>query len=469
MPDNLYDIVVIGGGPGGYTAAVRAAQLGFKTAVVERDRLGGICLNWGCIPSKSLLRTAELMHLIKRSGEFGIICDNVRFDFGNIIKRSRDVADKSEKGVQYLMKKNKINYINGTGKISATDKDRWVEIYKDGKKVDELNASHIIIATGARAKNFPGVDFDGKKIISYMEALALDKLPETMTIIGAGAVGVEFAYFFNAFGTKVTLIEMLDQLLPNEDKEISDVLAREFRKLGINSVLGSKVEQIKNEKASVKVKVSGKSNDTFESSVVLVAISFQGNIENMGIGPDGLAVNTEKGFVKVDTDYKTNVEGIYAIGDVTGPPMLAHVASAEGINCIEKIKGLEVPGLDRSSIPAVTFCQPQVASVGLTEKQALETGHDIKVGKFPFSAGGKSRAIGETSGLVKVIFDKQYDELLGAHIIGSEASELIAELTLAKSLESTHEQIIRTVHSHPTLSEAVAEAVADAYGEAINI
>ena len=404
MPENSYDIVVIGGGPGGYTAAIRAAQLGFRTAIIERDRLGGICLNWGCIPSKSLLKTAELMHLFKRSKDYGITCENIKFDFPAIIRRSRDVADKSEKGVQYLMKKNKITYIAGHASIKKDSKT--IEISKDNKKTEEISASNIIIATGARAKSFPGTEFDGKKIISYMEALALDKLPENLIIIGAGAIGVEFAYFFSAFGTKITLIEMLDQLLPNEDKEISDVLGREFRKLGIKTVLGAKVEEIKAVKTTVKVKVSGKTDEIFEADTVLVAISFQGNTENMGIDSNGLDVNIEKGFIKVDSDFKTNIEGIFAIGDVAGPPMLAHAASAEGVNCIEKIKGLSVPDIDKSLIPAVTFCQPQVASVGLTEKKALEEGHQIRVGRFPFSANGKSRAIGETVGLVKVIFDK---------------------------------------------------------------
>jgi len=461
--DNSYDIVVIGGGPGGYTAAIRASQLGFRTAVVERDRLGGICLNWGCIPSKSLLKSADVMHLLKRTKDFGISCDDIKFDFSSIIKRSRDVADKSEKGVQYLMNKNKIDYIRGHGSIYIENGEKRVEI-KSETETKEVKTRYIIIATGARAKSFPGVPFDGKRVISYMEALALDKLPENIIIIGAGAIGVEFAYFFNSFGTSVTLIEMLDQILPLEDKEICDVLAREFRKSGIRTVLGSKVEEIKAGKDNVKVKVTGKTNDVFEASIALVAISFLPNVENLG-----LDMEMEGGFIKVDSDFKTNVPGVYAIGDVTGPPMLAHVASAQGINCVEKIKGLKSPDIDRSLIPSVTFCQPQVASVGLTEKKALEEGYEIRVGRFPFSASGKARAIGETAGLVKVIFDKKYDGLLGAHIVGSEASELIAELTLAKSLEATHEQIIKTIHSHPTLSEAIAEAIADAYGEAINI
>lgn len=474
MAQNEYDVVVIGGGPGGYSAAIRAAQLGLKTAVVESARLGGICLNWGCIPSKSLLRTAEIMHLLKKTKEFGITVENVQFDFEKVIKRSRDIADKSEKGVQYLLKKNKIDYIAGFGKIKKANGKTIIEVHKDGKATEEIISKHTILATGSKARSFPNMIIDGKKVLSFMEAIVLDKLPESITIIGAGAIGVEFAYFFSSFGAKITMVEMLDQLLPVEDKEISDVLGREYRKLGINVLTGTKVEEIKVEKTApnskteiVKVKVSGKKDEVLESDIAIVAVGFSGNVEKMGLEEAGVIV--EKGFIKADKDYKTNIEGIYAIGDVNGPPWLAHVAAAEGINCVEKIKGLEVPDIDYTTIPAVTFCQPQVASVGLTEKKAKEMGIDIKVGRFPFSASGKARAIGETVGMVKVIFDAKYGELIGAHIIGSEASELIAELTLGKSLESTHEQIIRTVHSHPTLSEAVAEAVADAYGEAINI
>jgi len=470
-----YDIVVIGGGPGGYTAAIRAAQLGFKTAVVEYSRLGGICLNWGCIPSKSLLKAAEVMHTLKKSKEFGITCDNINFDFPSVIKRSRDVADKSEKGVHYLFKKHKIAYIAGWGKIiKGIDGSNTVIAEKDGQVIDEIKTKHIIIATGSKARSFPGMNIDGKKVLSFMEAIVLDKLPESVTIIGAGAIGIEFAYFWNAFGVKVTVVEMLDQLLPQEDKEITDVVGREFRKLGINVLTGTKVEEIKVEKTApnskteiVKTRVSGKKNEVIESEIALVAVGFAGNIENMGL--EDLGVTVDKGFIKVDKDYKTNTAGIYAIGDVNGPPWLAHVASAEGINCVEKIKGMEVPDIDYTCIPGVTFCQPQVASVGFTEKKAKELGYEVKIGRFPFSASGKGRAIGETAGLVKVIFDAKYDELIGAHICGSEASEMIAELTLGKSLESTHEQIIRTVHAHPTLAEATMEAVADAYGEAINI
>ena len=474
MAKSEFDVVVVGGGPGGYTAAIRAAQLGLKTAIVEADRLGGICLNWGCIPSKSLLKAAEVMHTIKKSKEFGITTGNVEFDFAAVVKRSRDVADKSEKGVQYLMKKNKIQYFSGFGFVKKQASGTVVEVLKDGKVTDELSSKHIIIATGSRARAFPGMNVDGRKILSFMEGIVLDKLPETVTIIGAGAIGIEFAYFWNAFGAKVTIVEMLEQPLPNEDKEISDVVGREYRKLGINIMTGTKVESITVEKTApnsktekVITKVSGKTNAEIESDIALVAVGFAGNVENMGL--EELGVKVEKGFINVDKDYQTNVEGIYAIGDVNGPPWLAHVASAEGVNCIEKIKGLEVPDIDYTCIPAVTFCQPQVASVGYTEKKAKELGYEVKIGKFPFSASGKARAVGETAGLVKVIFDAKYDELIGAHICGNEASELIAELTLGKSLETTHEQIIRTVHSHPTLAEAVMEAAADAYGEAINI
>lgn len=474
MVQSEYDIIVIGGGPGGYTAAIRASQLGFKTAIVEKDRLGGICLNWGCIPSKALLKSAELMHLPKKSKEFGITFENVSFDFTAVIKRSRDVADKSEKGVQYLMKKNKINYIAGAGKIKKSGGDTIVEIFKEGSVIEEAKAKQVIIATGSRAKSFPNMKIDGRKVLSFLEAIVLDKLPESITIIGGGAIGVEFAYFFNAFGVKVTVVEMLEQLLPLEDKESTDILGREFRKLGINVLTGTTVEVVKVEKTSpnskqekVKVKVSGKTSSVLESDLALVAVGFDGNIENLGL--EELSVNIIKGFIKVNSDYKTNVDGIYAIGDVNGPPWLAHVASAEGINCIEKIKGLSVPDIDYTCIPSVTYCQPQVASLGLTEKKAKEMGIEMKIGRFPFSANGKGRATGETTGQVKVIFDAAYDELIGVHIVGSEASEMIAELTLAKALESTHEQIMRTVHAHPTLSEAIMEAAADAYGEAINI
>lgn len=476
MAQSEFDVVVVGGGVGGYTASIRAAQLGFKTALIESARLGGICLNWGCIPSKSLLKAAEVMHMMKKAKEFGITASGVEFDFEAVIKRSRDIADKSEKGVQYLMKKNKITSVAGYGYLKKSPKGGGtiIEVQKEGKVTEEILAKHTIVATGSRARAFPGMNVDGRKVLSFMEGIILDKLPETVTIIGAGAIGIEFAYFWNAFGAKVTVIEMLDQPLPQEDKELSDVVGREYRKLGISVLTGTKVESITVTKTApnskiekVITKVSGKTTAEIESDIALVAVGFAGNVENFGL--EELGVTVEKGFIKVDKDYKTNVAGIYAIGDVNGPPWLAHVASAEGINCVEKIKGMQVPDIDYNCIPAVTFCQPQVASVGLTEKKAKELGYELKIGRFPFSASGKARAVGETAGLVKVIFDAKYDELIGAHVCCSEASELIAELTLGKALETTHEQIIKTIHAHPTLAEAVMEATADAYGEAINI
>lgn len=476
MAKHEYDVTVIGGGPGGYTAAIRASQLGFKTAIVESERLGGICLNWGCIPSKALLKSAELMHQFKKAKEFGINinAENVSFDFAAVIKRSRDIADKSEKGVQYLMKKNKINYLVGLGKVRKATDGNYVDVYQDDKVIEEIKSKHTIIATGSKAKTFPGMKLDGRKVLSFMEAIVLDKLPESVTIIGAGAIGIEFAYFWSSFGTKVTVVEMLDNVLPVEDKEMSDVVGREFRKNGITVLTETKVDSITVEKTApnskteiVKTKVSGKTKEVIVSEVALVAVGFAGNVESMGLEDSGVKV--EKGFISVDKDYKTNVEGIYAVGDVNGPPWLAHVASMEAINCVEKIKGMHTSDVDYNCIPAVTFCQPQVASVGFTEKKAKELGYELKIGKFPFSASGKARAMGETAGLVKMIFDAKYGELLGAHICGNEASEMIAEVTLGKSLETNAEGIIKTVHAHPTLAEAIMEATAEAYGEAINI
>ncbi len=474
MAKSEFDVVVLGGGVGGYSAAIRAAQLGLKTALVETAKLGGICLNWGCIPSKSLLKAAEVMHMMKKSKEFGITVSGVEFDFAAVVKRSRDVADKSEKGVQYLMKKNKITYIAGYGKLKKHAGGTLIEVYNDAKVTEELIAKHTVVATGSRARSFPGMNVDGKRVLSFMESIVLDKLPESVTIIGAGAIGMEFAYFWNAFGAKVTVVEMLDQPLPMEDKEMSDVVGREYRKMGINVMTSTKVESITLEKTApnsktekVITKVSGKNNAEIESDIALVAVGFAGNVE--GFGLEELGVQLEKGFIKVDSNYKTNVDGIYAIGDVNGPPWLAHVAATEGINCVEKIAGLEVPDVDYNCIPAVTFCQPQVASVGMTEKKAKELGYEVKIGKFPFSASGKARAVSETAGLVKLIFDAKYGELLGAHICGNEASELIAEVTLGKAMEATFESFVRTVHAHPTLAEATMEAAGDAYGEAINI
>lgn len=460
-----YDVLVIGSGPGGYTTAIRASQLGFKSAVIERDRLGGICLNWGCIPTKALLRNAELMNGLKHMDEFGITVDVKKFDFEKIISRSRGVADTSEKGVRFLMKKNKIDVIEGTAMINS---DKTVSVSgKDGKEIEKVKAKHTIIATGARARTIGNIKFDEEKILSSTGAMTMKKLPRKLTIVGSGAIGIEFAYFYNAFGTEVTIIEMLPNILPIEDKDISDVVAREFKKSGIKILTETKTESVEVKGGKVITKVSGKTSESIDSDAVLLAIGVQGNIENIGL--ENAGINTERGHILVDKDYRTNVPGFYAIGDVIGAPWLAHVASSEGINCIEKIKGMHVPDIDYSNIPGCTYCQPQVASVGLTEKKAIEEGYEIKVGKFPFSASGKSRAMGETTGLIKVIFDAKYDELIGAHIVGVEATELITEFVLAKSLEATHEQILKTVHAHPTLSEINMEAVGVAYGEAINI
>ena len=460
-----FDVIVIGSGPGGYTTAIRASQLGFKTGIIERDRLGGICLNWGCIPTKALLKNAELMNGMKHLSDFGISYDNLKFDFEKIIARSRGVADVSEKGVRYLMKKNKIEVIEGTAYIN---KNKTLTITdKSGKEIEKVTAKHIIIATGARARTLGNLKFDEKRILSSTGAMTAKELPKKMTIVGSGAIGAEFAYFYNAFGTEVTIIEMLPSILPIEDKDSSDIVAREFKKSGIKILTDTKTESVEIKGNKVITKVTGKNNEEIESDVVLIAIGVLGNVENLGL--EELGVTVEKGSIKVNKDYKTNIEGIYAIGDVNGPPWLAHVASSEGINCIEKIKGMHVPDIDYNTIPGCTYCQPQVASVGLTEKKAIEQGYEINVGKFPFSASGKSRAMGETVGMIKVIFDKKYDELLGAHIVGVEATELITEFVLAKSLEATHEQILKTVHAHPTLSEANMEAVGVAYNEAINI
>lgn len=460
-----FDVIVIGTGPGGYTTAIRASQLGFKTAVIERDRLGGICLNWGCIPTKALLKNAELMNTMNHLDDYGISVDNVKFDFEKIIARSRGVADISEKGVRYLMKKNKIEVFEGSAYIN---KDKSISVNdKEGKEIDKLKAAYTIIATGARARGLGGMKFDEQRVLSSTGAMILKEKPEKMTIVGSGAIGVEFAYFYNAFGTEVTIIEMMPNIMPIEDKDISDVVAREFKKSGIKLLTGTKTESVEVKGNKVITRVSGKTNEDIESDVVLIAVGVIGNTENFGLEEIGIEV--EKGSIKVDKDYKTNVEGFYAIGDVNGPPWLAHVASSEGINCIEKIKGLHSPDIDYSTIPGCTYCQPQVASVGLTEKKAIEEGYEINVGKYPFSASGKSRAMGETTGMIKVIFDKKYNELIGAHIVGVEATELIMEFVLAKSLEATHEQILKTVHAHPTLSEANMEAVGVAYNEAINI
>jgi len=463
-----YDIAILGGGPGGYVAAIRASQLGFKTVVIDKDNLGGICLNWGCIPTKSLLKNAEIYDQIKNHGEdFGIKTSGLEFDFNRIITRSRDISERISKNVELLIKKNKIDRIRGFGKLTS---NKIVKIFDAKEKlIESISANKIIIATGARPRSIPTVQIDRKNIITSTEAMILEKQPKDLIVIGAGAIGVEFAYFYSTLGTKVTIVEMLKHILPIEDEEVSITLEKNFKKRGIDILTGAMVEkaEVKGNKVNVTLNVNGEKK-ILTAEKVLNAIGVIGNVE--GIGLEELGVHTEKNHIMVNKEtYETNVKDIFAIGDVIGPPWLAHVASAEGIHCVERLKGILHPLVDYENIPGCTYCQPQVASVGLTEATAKEKGYEIKVGKFPFIASGKAFAIGEREGFVKLIFDAKYGEILGAHIIGSEATEMIAEVTLARSLEATGESLIRTVHAHPTLSESIMEAAANAYGEAIHI
>ncbi len=465
MVDQDFDVLVIGGGPGGYTAAIRSAQLGMKTGIVERDRLGGVCLNWGCIPTKALLKNAEIVQLFRKAEEWGISYDNLRVDFRKIIKRSRGVADKVSKGVEYLMKKNKIEVFSGFARLAGNG---HVELKAEGKKDQRVRATHIIMATGARSRSLPGVVIDRKRVISSTEAMILPEQPKSMIIMGAGAIGIEFAYFYNALGTNVTIVEMMPGILPIEDRELTKLLESSLRKQGIEILTETKVETVKPRANDVAVTVSsGEGRKELVADVALMATGVQGNVENLGLEEAGVAV--ERSSIKVDKDYRTNVPGIYAIGDVIGPPWLAHVASAEGIHCIEAIAGKNPAPMDYCTIPGCTYCQPQLASIGLTEEKARAEGHEVKIGRFPFRPLGKAVATGETEGMVKLIFDASYGELLGAHILGAEATEQIAELLIAKKLEATAQSIFQAVHAHPTLSEAIMEAAAAAYGEAINI
>ncbi|MFZ0390423.1 MAG: dihydrolipoyl dehydrogenase [Calditrichia bacterium] len=468
MASNNYDfdLVVIGSGPGGYVAAIRASQRGLKTAVVEKDALGGICLNWGCIPTKALLKNAEMMHDFNRAAEFGFQVKDLSFDFEKIIQRSREVADVNSRGVEFLFKKNKIEHIAGFGKLK--DEHTVAVLNEKGSEERSLKARFIMIATGGRARSFPGVPFDGEKIISYKEALILKKMPKKMAVIGAGAIGVEFAYFYNAFGAEVHLIEMMPNILPVEDSEISGQLERAFKKQKIKLYTASKVESLEKTKDGVKLKVSGQKKQTeLECDLALVAVGVQGNVENLGL--EELNIPVEKTAIQVKEFYQTKVQNIYAIGDVIGAPWLAHVASHEGIIAVEHMAGNKPHPLNYHNVPGCTYCHPQVASIGLTEDKAREAGYELKIGKFPFRASGKARAAGETDGLVKLIFDAKYGELLGAHILGAEATELIAELGIAKALETTNVELENTIHAHPTLSEAIMEAAGDASGEAIHI
>jgi dihydrolipoamide dehydrogenase len=462
-----YDIAILGGGPGGYVAAIRAGQLGFRTAVIDKDNLGGICLNWGCIPTKSLLKNAEYVEKIKEFKDFGINIEKYSLDFDRVIKRSREISDRMTKNVEILIKKNKVDRYRGFGKLKSKTE---IEVYDNSNKVVEtIKASKIIIATGARPREVPTFKIDRKTIITSKEALILDEVPKEFVIIGAGAIGVEFAYFYNAMGSKVTLIEMLDRILPIEDKEISFGLEKSLKKKGIDIYTSAKVTGItgKNNGAVVKVETKDGPKE-FAADKVLTAIGVTGNIE--GFGLEELGVQIEKNHIKVNKEtYQTNIETIYAIGDVIGPPWLAHVASAEGIYCVEKLKGLDPHPIDYDAIPGCVYSQPQTASIGLTEDKAKEKGFEVKIGKFPFMGSGKAFAIGERDGFVKLVFDAKYGGLLGAHIIGAEATEMIAEMGIAITHEATYESILKTVHSHPTLSESIMEAAANANGEAIHI
>lgn len=459
-----YDVILIGSGPGGYVAAIRASQLGMKVAIVERENLGGICLNWGCIPTKALLKSAQVFEYIKHAKDYGITVGSAEADFGAVIKRSRDVASGMSKGVSFLMKKNKIDVIDGFGKVKAGKK---VEVEKDGKKT-EYSAKHIIIATGGRARQLPNVPIDGQKVIDYRKAMTLEKQPKSLLVIGSGAIGVEFAYVYAAMGTKVTIVEFMPNIVPVEDEDVSKELAKQYKKLGVDIHTNSSVEKVDTSGSVAKATVKTPTGEiTIEAEVVLSAAGVVANIENIGL--EELGIKVEKGKIVTDDYYRTNVDGFYAIGDVTKGQALAHVASAEGILCVEHIAGLHVEPINYNNIPGCTYCSPEIASVGYTEKAAKEAGYEVKVGKFPFSASGKAKAAGHSDGFVKVIFDAKYGEWLGAHLIGANVTEMIAEVVVARKLETTGHEIIKSVHPHPTMSEAIMEAAAAAYGEVIHL
>ncbi|WP_136480861.1 dihydrolipoyl dehydrogenase [Cognatitamlana onchidii] len=455
-----YDIIVLGSGPGGYVTAIRASQLGFKTAIVEKESLGGVCLNWGCIPTKALLKSAQVFEYLKHAEDYGLKVNDAKHDFDAVVKRSRGVANGMSKGIEFLMKKNKIDVIKGYGKL------------KPGKKIDvdgtEYSANNIIIATGARSRELPSLPQDGKKVIGYREAMSLPKQPKKMIVVGSGAIGVEFAYFYNSMGTEVTVVEYLPNIVPVEDEDVSKQLERSFKKNGVKIMTSAEVTSVDTSgdgvKATVKTK---KGEEVLEADVILSAVGIKTNIENIGLEDVGIVVDRDK--IIVNDFYQTNIPGYFAIGDVTPGQALAHVASAEGILCVEKLAGHHVEALDYGNIPGCTYCSPEIASVGLTEKQAKDKGLDIKVGKFPFSASGKASAGGNKDGFVKVIFDAKYGEWLGCHMIGAGVTDMVAEAVVARKLETTGHEVLKAVHPHPTMSEAVMEAVADAYDECIHI
>ncbi len=460
-----YDLIVIGSGPGGYVAAIRAAQLGMNVGVVERAEVGGICLNWGCIPTKALLKSAQVFEYIQHAKDYGIEVKDAKADFSAMVKRSRDVAAGMSKGIQFLFKKNKIEIINGFGKLK---KGKTVEVTDDKGNKTDIQAENIILATGGRSRELPNLPIDGKKIIGYRQAMSLDKQPKKMVIVGSGAIGVEFAYFYHSIGTEVTVVEFMPRIVPVEDEDISKQLERTFKKAGMTIMTSSEVTNVDTKGSGCKVTVkTQKGEEKIDCDIVLSAVGVSTNIE--GLGLEDVGIVTDKGKVIVDDFYKTNMPGIYAIGDIVKGPALAHVASAEGIICVEKMAGHNPEPLDYNNIPGCTYCSPEIASVGYTEKAAKDAGYEIKVGKFPFTASGKAKAAGAPEGFVKVIFDAKYGEWLGAHMIGANVTEMIAEVVAARKLETTGHEIIKTVHPHPTMSEAVMEAAADAYDEVIHL
>ena len=460
-----YDIIVLGSGPGGYVTAIRASQLGFKVAVIEKENLGGVCLNWGCIPTKALLKSAQVFDYLKHAADYGLTVSSFDKDFNAVVSRSRNVADGMSKGVQFLMKKNKIDVIDGFGKMKPGKK---IDVTAADGKVTEYSADHIIIATGARSRELPNLPQDGVKVIGYRLAMTLATQPKSMIVVGSGAIGVEFAHFYNAMGTDVTIVEFLPNIVPLEDEDISKQMERSMKKAGVKIMTNSSVEKIDTSGKGVKAFVkTAKGEEILEADILLSAVGIKTNLENIGLEEVGIATDRDK--ILVNDFYQTNIPGYYALGDVVPGPALAHVASAEGITCVEKIAGLHVDPIDYGNIPGCTYASPEIASVGLTEKQALEKGYELKVGKFPFSASGKAKASGTPDGFVKVIFDAKYGEWLGCHMIGAGVTDMIAEAVVARKLETTGHEILKSIHPHPTMSEAVMEAVAEAYGEVIHL
>lgn len=465
MSSTNFDLIVLGSGPGGYVAAIRASQLGLKTAIVEAEELGGICLNWGCIPTKALLKSAQVFEYISHASDYGITVKDATADFGSMVKRSRSVADGMSKGVQFLMKKNKIEILSGWGKIQPGKK---VEVSDTNGKKTSYAADHIIIATGARARELPTLKIDNEKIIGYRKAMTLEKQPKSMVVVGSGAIGVEFAYFYNSIGTKVTIVEFMDRIVPVEDEEVSKALEKIYKKSGITVMTSSEVTKVDTKGAGCKVTVkTAKGEEVLDCEVVLSAAGVVSNLENIGLEDVGILV--DKGKIQVNDYYQTNMPGYYAIGDVVPGPALAHVASAEGIICVEKIAGHHPEPLDYGNIPGCTYCSPEIASVGMTESKAKAAGYEVRIGKFPFSASGKASAAGAKDGFVKLVFDKKYGEILGAHLIGANVTEMIAEIVAIRKLETTGHELIKTVHPHPTMSEAIMEAAAAAYDEVIHL